>query len=226
MLPEAHPFDVATQLTGEHGHYRGHTSERYANMIGPFGGIIAATLLRAAMEHPERKGDPLSLTINYGAPIADGPFEVNARPTRNNRSTQHWWLELRQNDELLITGTAVFATRRKTWSSTEAAFPAVPPAEKVAKFSPDGRPAWLKNYDIRIIQGSILDDADDSQTLQWIRDEPRRPLDFLSLTAICDAFLPRIFVKRKQPTPIGTVSFTVYFTSLPMNWQPMGTEKC
>jgi len=211
MQSVIHPFDAATRLTGENGHYHGHTSEHYVNMIGPFGGLIAAIMLKAVMVHPERKGQPLSLTVNYAAPIADGAFEIKANLVRNNRSTQHWRLDLEQNGEIMSTGTAVFATRRETWTATDAVFPSAPPASTVAQFAPKGTPTWLKNYDVRIIRGSALDDTEDSLTLVWMRDEPKRPLDFLSLTAYCDVFLPRIYVKRKRVCPIGTVSFTVYY---------------
>ncbi|AGG04630.1 TesB-like acyl-CoA thioesterase 2 (plasmid) [Bacillus thuringiensis serovar thuringiensis str. IS5056] len=151
-----HPFDTATQLTGESGIYYGYTSECYTNMVGPFGGIIAATLLRAVMEHPERKGEPVSLTINYTAPVLDGNFSIKAIPTRTNRSTQHWYIELCQDKGIIITGTAVFASRRETWSSTERAFPNVPSANEVKSFSSEGMPPWVYNYDMRIIQGTLL----------------------------------------------------------------------
>lgn len=215
---QSHPFDMATKLTGESGNYVGQTSERYANMVGPFGGIIASTFLRAAMDHPECLGEPLSLTINYAAPLGDGDFNIEARPARTNRSTQHWIIEIIQHDRTIVTGTAVFAIRRKTWSSTELEFPSVPTAKEVESLSVESVPAWVKNYDIRIIQGELsmlsqskTEDPSDSVTIQWIRDEPRRPLDFLSLTAICDAFFPRILVRRKQLVPAGTVSLTIYF---------------
>lgn len=215
LSDQSHPFDMATKLTGESGNYRGHTSEHYANMVGPFGGIIAATLLRAAMDHPARIGEPLSLTINYAAPIAAGDFAIKARPARTNRSTQHWIIELFQHDQTLITGTAVFANRRQTWSATEVPFPSVPAAKEVESLAVEGVPAWVKNYDIRFIQGGLdlfsQTKTSDSVTTQWIRDEPRRTLDFLSLTAICDAFFPRIYVRRKQIMPASTVSLTVYF---------------
>jgi hypothetical protein len=212
---QSHPFDIATRLTGESGNYHGDTSERYANMVGPFGGVIAATILRAAMDHPERQGEPLALTVNYAAPLADGGFDIKARPARTNRSTQHWIIELFQHDQIIITGTAIFAIRRKTWSSTEVQFPLVPSAKEVDRLV-SSRPPFVENYDIRIIKGGSLsqpqteDDAD-SVSIQWIRDEPRRPIDFLSLAAICDIFAPRIFVRRKQFVPVGTVSLTVYF---------------
>lgn len=213
-----HPFDIATQLTGESGSYYGRTSERYANMVGPFGGVTAATLLRSVMDHPERRGEPVSLTINYAAPVSEGDFNIKATPARTNRSAQHWFIELYQENHIIITGTAVFATRRETWSSTEAQFPSVPTAEEVERFPSEGLPSWVHSYDMRIVQGapfalsqSDTEDTSDSVTLQWIQDEPRRPIDFLSLTAMCDAFFPRIYVRRKQMVPIGTVSLTVYF---------------
>ena len=44
-----------------------------------------------------------------------------------------------------------------------------------------------------------------------MRDEPPRPLDFAALAAISDVFFPRIFIRRRRFTPIGTVSITTYF---------------
>ena len=65
-------------------------------MVGPFGGITAATLLQAVMQHPDRLGEPLSLTVNYAGALARGPFTVQATPVRTNRSTQHWTLSILQ----------------------------------------------------------------------------------------------------------------------------------
>ncbi|HLR19504.1 MAG TPA: thioesterase family protein [Staphylococcus sp.] len=217
-MGEFHPFDIATQLTKTSDFYHGHTSEAYANMIGPFGGIVASTLLRAILEHPERLGEPGALTINYAAPVANGGFDIKATPTRTNRSTQHWYIELSQNKKTVITGTAVTAERRETWSSTDISFPNVPSVNELKRASISAAPPWLNNYDIRIIKGaplallqSNLNNNQNSTTLQWIQDYPKRKIDFLSLTAMCDAFFPRIWVRRKEMVPIGTVSLTIYF---------------
>ncbi len=215
---QTHPFDTATQLTEEDGISYGHTSEHYANMVGPFGGITAAVLLGAIMEHPERIGEPVALTINYAAPVAVGAFRISVTPARTNRSTQHWIMELRQEERTVITGTAVFANRRETWSATEAKFPKVPPAKEVESLPAAGLPPWVRSYDMKMIEGAPLalsepaaPAAADSVTLQWMQDAPRRPLDFLSLAAMCDAFFPRIYVRREPMVPIGTVSLTIYF---------------
>ncbi|MGE6494096.1 acyl-CoA thioesterase [Cupriavidus metallidurans] len=212
-----HPLDLALKLepAGEH-RYVGHTSQAYWNMIGPFGGATAAVMLQAALVHPERLGDPIALTVNFAGPIGEGDFEVEARPSRTNRSTQHWHLELRQNGEVTTTGSAVFAVRRQTWNSGEAVMPQVPAAESLPVMSGFAPVKWLGSYDIRAVRGAKPTTAPgtenpDSLSQFWIRDEPARTPDYASMAAWCDAFYPRIFLKRAGFVPAGTVSLTTYF---------------
>ncbi|MEO8839338.1 MAG: thioesterase family protein [Herbaspirillum sp.] len=213
--PAAHIFDTAIALTPhDDGNYNRQTSPAYGNMVGPFGGIIGATLLNAMMCHPARLGDPLSLTVHYAAPIADGAFSVHARAVRTNRSTQHWIIELIQTDQVAAFATVTSAIRRDTWGTTDAIFPNVPPADSLTRAPAIERAAWTNRYDMRFIDGAIgapNTDGYPSQSRLWIRDEPARPLDFLSLAAICDSFFPRIFVRRPKWVPIGTVALTTYF---------------
>ena len=72
-----HVFDQAIALaaTGD-GQYTGATSPAYANMVGPYGGITAATALNAVMQHPALLGEPLSLTVNFCAADAVGYCSV------------------------------------------------------------------------------------------------------------------------------------------------------
>jgi acyl-CoA thioesterase len=213
-----HPFDLATLLEAlPDGNFRGHTSPAYANMIGPFGGVTAACLLHAPMLHGARLGEPVALTVNYAVALADGEFNIFAQPLRTNRSTQHWTMALTQAGEVAASATAVFARRSETWSATEAAPPAnLPLPDQLMRASLVGRPAWTRHYDMRFARGGLPDAFDgepqvDSVSQVWVRDEPPRPLDFVSLAALCDSFFPRIFVRRRKIAPIGTVSMTTYF---------------
>ncbi len=213
----AHPFDEAIALQPDaEGVFLGHTSEPYANFVGPFGGISAAQMLNAVLLHPQRLGDPISLTVNFCAAVANGPFTITARAARTNRSTQHWMLEMTQDDQTVLTATAVTAVRRSTFGMTEATMPQVPPADQVpikTRFAPM---QWLKRYETRFVEGSFpepLDDSDAGHSLTqvWLRDAMRRPLDFASLAAVSDAFYPRLFLRRARFVPVGTVSMTIYF---------------
>src|SRR5437868_7777019 len=212
--PAVHPFDAAIALAPMDEHrFQGHTTPDYWNMIGPFGGITAATLLQAALRHPARLGDPLALTVNFAGPIAEGPFVIAARPVRTNRSTQHWIIELYQGDQLATSATAVFSVRRETWACDEAAFPDVPGPEAISGMQRFAPVRWLQSYDIRPVRGArppaeAGPEHPDSLTQFWLRDHPARTPDYAAMAAWCDAFYPRIFLKRPGFVPAGTVSMT------------------
>ena len=220
-----HPFDQAVALAAHAdspGHYTGHTSPHYWNMVGPYGGITAATVLNAVMQHPALLGEPISMTVNYAGAVAAGMFLVSAQPVRTNRSTQHWSVTLTQVDaagetQVTTTATVVTAARRETWSASDIALPAAPAPETLPVMRPPaGSVAWIDSFEMRGIQGGIPTEWDghesaDSLTRLWLRDHPARPLDFLSLASLADLFYPRIWLRRALRTPAGTVSMTVYF---------------
>lgn len=215
MPAAAHPFDRALHLDHlDAGLVRGATEPAWANMVGPFGGITAAVLLRAIESHPDRIGDPLALTVNYAAPIADGDFDVTLRAARTNRSNQHWILELRQGDEVKTTATAVFGLHRDTWADTEAHPPKTPAPEDIPRGDFIEAIVWAKRYDMRFTEGPIPDEgmpSDSSTTTLWVRDVDARPVDFAALAAVSDVFYPRVFLRRGGFLPAGTISLTTYF---------------
>lgn len=216
MTTVQHVFDQAIALQRQaDGAFIGHTSAAYANMVGPYGGISAAQMMNAVLLHPQRLGDPVSLTVNFAAALAHGPFTIEARPARTNRSTQHWMIEVLQEGETVLTGTAFTALRRDTWSLDEERMPQCPPPEQVQGGVGSIPMEWVKQYDMRPVAGAmptVWDGSGDSSLTQlWVRDQPPRPLDFASLTALSDVFFPRLFVRRATLVPVGTVTLTIYF---------------
>ncbi len=213
-----HPFDQATRVVAEGGRLRGATSDLYWAFVGPFGGATAATMLRAVLEHGERRGEPLALTVNYCAPIGRGAFDIDIRLLRANRSSQHWSIELVQGEEgVVASATAVFAERRPSWSHQPAAMPRVPPAEQLSSVPADKFSGWPRQYDFRFASGgphfaaALNDAATDARSEVWLADSPPRQIDALSLSAMADAFFGRIFHVRGAIVPFGTVSMTTYF---------------
>ncbi|HEY8357979.1 MAG TPA: acyl-CoA thioesterase domain-containing protein, partial [Ramlibacter sp.] len=147
-MTAAHPFDSAIALAPQgDGLFQGQTSPAYANMIGPYGGITAAQVLNAVLRHPDRLGDPLAITVNYAAAVADGAFLVRPRAARTNRTTQHWVVEMLQDDQVVVTATVVTATRRATWGGQEAKMPDVPGPLAVAR-TPRHGVEWLHRYEM------------------------------------------------------------------------------
>jgi acyl-CoA thioesterase len=212
-----HRFDDATRVRAGDSRWSGHTSKDYWAFVGPFGGVTAATMLRALIDHPERIGDPLSLTVNFCAPIAEGGFDLDVRLIKANRSTQHWSVELTQDGSDVATfATAVFATRRPSWSHQPAAFPQATPFEATRPY-PKIAASWVGEYDLRFVDGRpMLGGAPHAEpgsafSKVWIGDRTPRKIDALSLMAMSDAFFGRIFHVRNELVPFGTVSMTTYF---------------
>ncbi|MEO7106395.1 MAG: thioesterase family protein [Rhodoferax sp.] len=227
-MTTTHAFDSAVALEQQPGGtFAGHTSAAYANMVGPFGGISAAQMMQAVLQHPQLLGEPVSLTINFAAALADGPFVIDAHPARTNRSTQHWVIDVQQNGESVLTGTAFTAVRRDTWGLDEQTPPACPPPADVPLAVKSTPMVWVQQYEFRPIVGgmpTVWDGSGDSSlTQQWVRDNPPRPLDFASLTALSDIFFPRLFVRRATAVPVGTVTMTVYFHANTAQLQATGS---
>lgn len=183
-------------------------------MVGPFGGITAATIVRAIELHPQCHGHPIALTVNYLAPISDGEFDIVTRAVKTNRSNQHWIVELSQDGDVKTTATAIFGLRRDTWADTEVAPPAAQRPEDVAPSIPPFGVVWFDNYDMRFVDGGMPEEgaaSGSSTTTLWVRNNPPRAMDFAALASVSDIFYPRVFLRQGQFVPAGTVSITTYF---------------
>src|SRR5215475_7690027 len=217
-----HLFDDATRVVAGDSCWQGRTSLDYYAFVGPFGGFTAATILRALIEHPERAGDPLAITVNYCAPIAEGEFDLDVRLVKANRSSQHWSVELSQGGgDVATLATAVFAERRPSWTHQSAEMPEAKPFATIPPYTKVTVP-WVKQYDFRFIEGEPDFGTGTQATKQapvsaysklWIADRAPRKIDMLSLVAMSDAFFARIFHARRELVAFGTVTLTTYFHS-------------
>lgn len=212
-----HLFDEATRVTAGDSRWQGRTSPDYWAFVGPFGGVTAATVLRALIEHPQAAGDPLAVTVNYCAPIAEGPFDLDLRLAKANRSSQHWTVELTQSGgDAATLATAVFAERRPSWSHQPATMPAAPPFDEVRR-NPDTKMSWTRQYDFRFIEGGPRTNDGPAGapygafSKLWLSDRKPRTIDMPSLLSMSDAFFGRVFHARGELVPFGTVSLTTYF---------------
>ena len=210
-------FDEAIAIFGDPNCCENTISPAYQNMVGPFGGITAATLLNAVLSHPEVEGSPVSMTVNYLGAIKSAAMTVVPRLIRSNRSNQHWLVEAQADSEAVLTATIVVAQRRDTWKHQEINHPGAPAVNELTSLPIENMTPWVQQYDMRFVKGSLFEEVDEnsevlpSESMHWISDRPQRALDFLSLTAMSDSFFPRLFLIKRDFVPAGTVSYTVYF---------------
>jgi acyl-coenzyme A thioesterase PaaI-like protein len=213
-----HAFDEAMQLEPlAQGEFRARTSPLYMNMVGPFGGVTAAQMLSAALAHEERAGTPVTATVNFLAPLQAGEFRLRVRKTRQNRSSQHWYVELLQgDDEVRSNATVMTALRRQTWQATELPVPEALRLRPARLDRLDTDMEFINRYEFSFLEGPLFPEGDppsyeSSSTVVWVRDAPSRAVDFAGILAVSDTIFPRIYLRRPDRVPIGTVSLTTYF---------------
>lgn len=201
------------------GRLRGETVPEYGNFTGQFGGITAATLLKAALDEGRAEGAPVSLTVNYTAAVKPGPFEIAVRAIRLGRTLQHWGLDMMQGDTVAATALVTLGQRGESWSHAPLKAPEAPKPDTVTALDTSEWRGWATQYDFRFIEGSTahlrdkppLASPGDARSLLWLRHKHLRPLDFPGLACMSDAFFVRMIQVRNTFPAMGTVSLTTQF---------------
>jgi acyl-CoA thioesterase len=201
--------------TGENT-YVAQTDDGYWNLIGPFGGWIAAVLLRAVLEDPRHIGDPLSISINFAGSMEAGSFAVRVREFRHNRSTTFWTSEIVQEQSgvemLCAFATVVTARRRETPEFVDVTPPVVAAPEELVRFSGAGSTLkFLDRLEMRYVSNPFAAENPAGARISWTRLRDGGALDFEALTALCDSGLPHIFTRLKKRVPISSVTMNVFF---------------
>lgn len=214
-----HPFDQSLAIESVALNlWRSPSSPLYWNAIGPYGGWIAAMLLHAVQSEPSAQGEPIALQAQFAGPIRQAPFTLVTSCLRQNRSTAFWRSELRQADEageesVCAHASITLSNWRTTQTISDAVIPMAPPALDLA-IAPArrfGTPEFVKRYDFRPVRGILGQDQSDMNTLMWVRDAEPRALDARSITALCDAPVPSIWLRMATPVLITTVVYTIFF---------------
>ena len=172
-------------------------------------------LLHCVLAEEETLGVPLSFSINFAGAMEPGAFAVRLRDLRRNRSTTFWSAELVQEqagaEVLCAFATVVTARRRETAAFLELLPPDVPAPETLARFEPPGSLPFLQRLDMRFGSAGAFPKLADGATVTWMRALDSRKLDFETLTALCDAGLPQIFLRLRRRVPVSSVTLNVFY---------------
>lgn len=219
-MPSPHPLDASLALVSlGPGLWSSPSSPLYWNTIGPFGGWIAAVLLKCVLSEPEARGEALALQAQFIGPLRQAPFKVRARQLRQNRSTAFWQSEILQAGEdggeeaVCAHATVTLGVWRETFSLADVAMPDVPTAEQSPLAPPRGsrRPAFIDRYEYRPVSGWYGQEAATMDSLMWVRDAEERTLDALAIAALADTPFPGIWMRLKKPVRTTTLLYNVTF---------------
>jgi acyl-CoA thioesterase len=202
-------------------------SERYRNAIGPFGGWIAALLLKGVGSAPEVRGVPLALDALFMGAMDDGLLEVRVYPIRQNRSVGFWRSEVWQKGRICAQAQVTMTAERNSIVLQDARFPEVPPPDQVGVYDNPRTPvAWVDQYVFRPVSGLLFSQAETMDARLWIRDAQPRALDAMSLTAMCDTPFPSPWIRLPGQVPVSTVAYSVYFRANAEDYAEAGERYC
>ncbi len=213
--PRAFELDesMPVEVRGD-GTWRSVAGRAYGNRVGPYGGWIAALLMRALLaQKPE--GEPLSLTVTFLGGCKDGTLDGTTRLLRRSRTNEHWTAEFSDTEAPVAHAVASFGLRRPTIPLGDIGSPAAAPEPSTVAPQPKfpGAPGFLDRFERRIFEGSPFDAARAGHTRSraWVRDADCRPLDYVSLASHADSPMPRVFLATGAAGQTATMSMTVYF---------------
>jgi acyl-CoA thioesterase len=219
---ELQPASDATQVGA--AVFRARTSDRYRNAIGPFGGWIAALILKSVLRMPDARGAPLALDALFMGAIDDGALEVRVCLLRQKPTERFWRSEVWQAGRICAHAQVTMSTARKSMVLQDARFPEVPGPDALPVYvNPRNPVAWSDQYVFKPVSGMLFSCAETMDARLWIRDADPRPLDAVSLTAICDSPFPSSWIRLAEQHPVSTVNYSIYYRASDADLAQSGT---
>ena len=175
-----------------------------------WGGYALGMMMKSLLAEPERKGDPISLTVSFIGALGDAESTVSNRPLRQGASLEFWRSEVSQyGGAPAAHGDFIFGRRKPTRRFGWMTMPASPAPDESQPF--EGPVGFLREYEFR---GSFPFPKGDgsSVSMAWIRFKDRRPLDYANLAMAADRFPPRhVAVYGWGAAQNSTISLSAYF---------------
>ena len=85
---------------------------------------------------------------------------------------------------------------------------------------------WVDQYVFKPVKGLLFSRAETMDSRVWLRDADPRPLDAVSLTAICDTPFPSPWIRLSEQLPVSTVAYSVYFRAADRDYAEAGSSFC
>lgn len=208
------------------GRYQKTLSPEWFQGRGAFGGVLAASILRAMiLENPDPSRRPRSLTIHFCAPVVDRRAEIAVTLERAGTTVTHFRATLWQDGKPALLASSVFTQERETAFHLQHLRPwAAPPADTVEIMPSDLPfvPVFCKAFEYRYCIGSLpFSGASEALLGGYCRLVEPIPLDYPLAAALLDIWPPAVFACFDRPRTAATIDMTCHFLcDLPTTLEP------
>lgn len=204
---------LSTPVPVSEGRFVWQVPEGWNQGRGAYGGLVIATLIRAASVGVADDKPLRTLTATLCGPTMVGACEIRTTSLRVGSGTHVVEAELVQGDELRVRMTAIFGrTRVRDGTWQDGALPDVPHWREMelAPVVPPIAPMFAQNFHFRVVEGFPFTPAQPRRTSGWVRvAEPGADRGPAYLAAHIDAWWPVLLLEATRPRPIATISFTL-----------------
>jgi acyl-CoA thioesterase len=220
--------DTLTIARARDNCWRGDADPEYSNgaggnLVGQFGGWIAAALLKSVLGDAQAGQHARSIVVHFTAATRPGPLEIRTRCLRQGRSVAFWQAELFQGEDLRAHAVVtVGEVRDDPHAHTFIQRPDAPPPDGLRSFSPPT--PFGRRMEARWVLGEPFQGKDGARSLFWGRTNPPTRLDASGLALRADHMPPRVFYKTNSFIPNTTLSLTAYFHGTPEEIEAVGED--
>ncbi|HEX3815096.1 MAG TPA: thioesterase family protein [Mycobacteriales bacterium] len=182
---------------------------------GVFGGLLLATMHRAAMRATGL--EPISIAAQLPAAVSPGErVDVHTSITRAGRHSQDVEVAIIQSGQTRVTATATVAATADSPVDTPLRPPDHGPEDGEPVTLPVELAAFSQHYEYRAIGPSRpLGGGPEPFLAAWIRPRVPATAPAASVVAMLDALAPALFAVRRSPVPIPTLEFSAHLTPGP-----------
>lgn len=191
------------------------TDARYWNQIGPHGGWLAASLLRAMRQRHGPERVVRSLNVEFMGRVEPGGFDVEVEPVAQQRSVGFERAVLMQGGKARVQASAVLAAVRSRAFHQLAQAPQLgaardhPPLEALESLA-----AFPRMFDYRIACGWPGTASTRGTTRGFVRPRSERRITPEQLAMLADAWFPAAWSGAAERVPASTVSMSLVFGSV------------
>lgn len=211
-------FDEAIAVEGADGQYSADLSPDYRTMVAPFGGYIAAVLLRTAGAHSSLP-KPASMYCHFLNAADSAPVDLEVATRRKSSRAEAMRVTMRQSDKLIAEAMVWMIGNLEGADHVSPHMPSAPPPEACRTFQ-----ELYENYPagFGFMEGRPI--------FEWPLDKPRPgapPWPMEELMARIEPLPPfvrgwvRLTPKATFDDPIVDAARVV----LPLDWMPVGATQ-
>jgi acyl-CoA thioesterase len=213
--PSLFEKSVTVTPAGE-GRYGAHVEEAWNGPVSPNGGVLTATMVRAAQaELGPAAPPPRTVAAHFLEAPRPGAVELEVEQLRGGRRVAATQVRMRQDEKLVAHATIVHSAARADLLELRRRSPEVPAAARDAALPVDatpGTPRIFQQLDVQLSEGGTPFGSRGEAKVggwMWIRGD-QGPIDAARACALSDLFWPAIFGLLEGFCGVPTLQLTVH----------------